>query len=235
MGFVSPVTDRQRRRSVSLWDEVRSFNPLALGEDCDLPMVGRGQSITQAALLPPVFWSLPTYLRRVLDFRTRCRAKLGAGFTLIELLLVLAIVGTLAAVAVPVLAQAFDKEKTARAIGDISALQTDLMAYELSEGAPPETLADMGWGGGDLLDPWGNPYQYQAFVTTVMQNDKREVEPRQGVTPRSDRFLKPLNSSFDLYSMGKDGETKPKLGAKVSVDDIIRANDGHYIGLASQY
>ncbi len=198
-------------------------------------MVGRGQSITQAALLPPVSWSLPTYLRRVLDFRTRCRAKLGAGFTLIELLLVLAIVGTLAAVAVPLLAQAVDQEKTARAIGDISELQTDLMAYELSEEAPPKTLADMGWGGSDLLDPWGNPYQYQAFVTTVMQNDKREVEPRQGVTPRSDRFLKPLNSSFDLYSMGKDGETKPKLGAKVSVDDLIRANEGHYIGLASHY
>ena len=47
-----------------------------------------------------------------------------------------------------------------------------------------------------------------------------------------DRFLVPINSDFDLYSMGKDGKSQMPLTAKDSRDDIIRANDGAYIGLA---
>jgi general secretion pathway protein G len=35
--------------------------------------------------------------------------------------------------------------------------------------------------------------------------------------------------------MGPDGETAIPLTAKKSQDDIIRANDGNYIGLASRY
>ena len=49
---------------------------------------------------------------------------------------------------------------------------------------------------------------------------------------RKDRFLVPINSDFDLYSMGKDRISQIPLTAKASRDDIIRANDGAYIGLA---
>jgi len=35
--------------------------------------------------------------------------------------------------------------------------------------------------------------------------------------------------------MGKDGASVPPLTAKASRDDIIRANDGRFIGLASDY
>ncbi|MEW6683930.1 MAG: hypothetical protein AB1451_13595 [Nitrospirota bacterium] len=52
---------------------------------------------------------------------------------------------------------------------------------------------------------------------------------------RKDQFLVPLNSTYDLYSMGPDGDSKPPLKAKMSQDDIIRANDGQYIGLAADY
>ncbi len=52
---------------------------------------------------------------------------------------------------------------------------------------------------------------------------------------RKDRFLVPLNSDYDLYSNGKDGDSKPPLNAKESHDDVVRANNGAYIGLASQY
>jgi general secretion pathway protein G len=51
---------------------------------------------------------------------------------------------------------------------------------------------------------------------------------------RRDRFLVPLNSTFDLYSTGPDGSTVPPLSGPGS-DDIIRANDGGYIGLASKF
>jgi general secretion pathway protein G len=52
---------------------------------------------------------------------------------------------------------------------------------------------------------------------------------------RNDRFIVPLNCDFDLYSKGKDGKSVPRLSDEVSIDDIIRANNGTYIGLACEY
>lgn len=47
--------------------------------------------------------------------------------------------------------------------------------------------------------------------------------------------MNPLNSDFDLYSMGPDGKTATPLTAKASYDDIIRAVDGKFLGLASDF
>ncbi len=52
---------------------------------------------------------------------------------------------------------------------------------------------------------------------------------------RKDRFLVPINTDFDLYSMGRDGKSTPPLTAAASRDDIIRANGGAYIGPAKGY
>jgi general secretion pathway protein G len=52
---------------------------------------------------------------------------------------------------------------------------------------------------------------------------------------RKDKNLHPLNSDFDLYSIGKDGESRQPLTAKWSRDDVVRANDGGFVGLASEY
>ena len=45
----------------------------------------------------------------------------------------------------------------------------------------------------------------------------------------------PLNSLYDLYSIGKDGKSVPPLTAKASWDDIIMANDGGFVGLAKDF
>ena len=52
---------------------------------------------------------------------------------------------------------------------------------------------------------------------------------------RKDKFLVPLNSDYDLYSMGPDGKSVPPLTAKASRDDILRANDGEFFGPAHLY
>jgi general secretion pathway protein G len=144
------------------------------------------------------------------------------GFTLIEILLVMAIVGTLSAIAVPKFHDAVDKAKVARAIEDISALQADVIGYAAGHDSLPVSLVQAGRGA--MTDPWGNLYRYVRF------------DPKGGVgQARKDRFLVPINSDFDLYSMGKDGQSAPGLTAKPSRDDIIRANDGSFIGLASNY
>lgn len=135
------------------------------------------------------------------------------------MLAVTLIVGALVAIAVPRIRDAQDRAKVARAIGDIRALQADLA----SKDSLPLTLDEVGRG--TLTDPWGNPYQYNMF-------DKTRGVP---LGARRDRFLVPINTEYDLYSMGEDGESRPPLGAKASQDDIIRANDGRFIGLAKLF
>ena len=52
---------------------------------------------------------------------------------------------------------------------------------------------------------------------------------------RKDKFLVPLNTDYDLYSRGQDGESAGPLTASESKDDVIRALDGRYVGLASDF
>ncbi|MGH7274409.1 MAG: prepilin-type cleavage/methylation domain-containing protein, partial [Nitrospiria bacterium] len=52
---------------------------------------------------------------------------------------------------------------------------------------------------------------------------------------RKDAKLVPINSDFDLYSMGSDGQSASALTAKQSWDDIVRASNGGYVGIASEY
>jgi general secretion pathway protein G len=156
--------------------------------------------------------------RRARGRRRPCRH--GQGFTLVEILVVLAFFGTLFAFAIPAYTRAVNNAKVARAIGDIRALEKDVAAYRNLHRKLPDTLGDINWPG--LQDPWHNPYEY--VVVT---------EGKGGL--RKDKFMNPLNSTYDLYSMGKDGQTKAPLSNKVSWDDIIRANDGGYVGLAAGY
>jgi general secretion pathway protein G len=144
------------------------------------------------------------------------------GFTLVELLLVMSIITTIAAMAVPSLMSAINEAKIARAVGDVSALETEIAEYDVLNGKLPDTLADIGRA--NLLDPWGNPYQYLNHSTKKGNGQSRK-----------DRFLVPLNSDYDLYSMGADGKSSSPITAKNSQDDIIRAADGGYIGLASEF
>ena len=56
-----------------------------------------------------------------------------------------------------------------------------------------------------------------------------------GKKPRQDRFLRPVNRDFDIFSRGPDGETSDNLTDPYSLDDIIRANDGGFVGIAADY
>jgi len=135
---------------------------------------------------------------------------------------VLAIIITIASIAVPSLVSALYQAKVARSVGDITAIETDISAYESASGKLPDSLSQI--GDDSYLDPWENPYQYLNHVS-VKGNGK----------VRKDRFLVPLNSDYDLYSMGADGQSAAPITASGSKDDIIRASNGAYVGLASQF
>jgi general secretion pathway protein G len=145
-----------------------------------------------------------------------------SGFTLIELMVVVAIISTLSAIAIPAYSRYVEKAKITKAIAEIKILSQEISAFAADGGPLPNTLNDIGRAG--LLDPWGNPYQYLNYATV------------HGNGPiRKDRSLHPLNSDYDLYSMGKDGKSQPPITAHNSQDDVIRASDGRFIGLASNY
>ena len=142
--------------------------------------------------------------------------------TLLELLLALAIIAVLIAIALPAYSDYRERVRVAQAVIDIGALQSTIGHYIDDNRAPPDDLAQIGKDG--MLDPWGRPYQYLNILAT---GGKGAV--------RKNRNLVPINSDYDLYSMGKDGASTGPLTAKQSRDDVIRANDGRFIGLARDY
>jgi general secretion pathway protein G len=154
--------------------------------------------------------------------RAQSTSRKSAGFTLIELLIVIAVGLTIAAFAVPAMQSAIYSAQTARAVGDIRTIGNALLTYQVVNAAPANTLYDVGYD--EQQDPWGNPYQYvnPAVVPAPIQT-------------RTDSFSVPINTVFDLYSMGKDKQSAPSLTAPVSQDDVIWAGDGVYLGLASNY
>jgi general secretion pathway protein G len=150
--------------------------------------------------------------------------KRAAGFTLLEVLIVVTIVGVLAAIAMPAMSDYLEKVRVSRAIVEIRTLEKEIYIFQSERDSLPDSLAGIDRAG--FLDPWGHPYQYLLIAGAA---------PMAIAKFRKDRFLVPLNSDYDLYSRGPDGESLPPLTAKKSRDDILRANDGGYVGLASQY
>ncbi len=145
-----------------------------------------------------------------------------AGFTLVEILIVLAIVVILAGLALGAYDRYRDKMRVAQAVTDIGAIATAIKMYEVDARDLPASLDDV--GAGKRLDPWGRPYQYFDLGSSKGNG-----------MARKDKKLAPLNSDFDLYSLGKDGQSKPPLVVPVSRDDVVRARDGKFIGLAQDF
>jgi general secretion pathway protein G len=168
------------------------------------------------------------------DFPTRTNLHIKSppdhrAFTLVELVVTVAIVATLAAIAVPVTKDYLYKAQVTRAIAEIRTMEKEIAAFMTAHGDDtyPNSLADIQRA--DLLDPWGKPYQYLNIAASLRNGHGHPTGARK------DRHLVPLNSDYDLYSVGRDGESKAPLQNPESYDDVIRANDGQYVGLASGY
>lgn len=144
-----------------------------------------------------------------------------AGFSLIEVMIVVALIGTLAAMAAPNYLAYRERAMVAVAIGDIRTMEKAIAVFEIDRGGLPAALAEIGMGG--RLDPWGTPYRYV------------RVEGSSTASLRKDRFLVPVNSDYDLYSLGRDRKSLAPFTAKASRDDIVRAGDGAFVGLAAEF
>lgn len=144
------------------------------------------------------------------------------GFTLIEVLIVIAIIGTLSAIAVPNYLRYKNNAMIAVAVTDIRMIEKQITLFVFNtNGQLPSSLSDLTTMG-IVKDPWGNPYRY------LNTNGGKAKGMRKNMSDN------PVNQDYDLYSMGKDGISKPSFKTPESRDDIVRAYEGRYVGLVSE-
>ena len=136
----------------------------------------------------------------------------------------LAIIGVLSAITLSQYLAYIERVKVARTVIELKDITARLDPIVFEDGKLPTTLAAIGFGG--RKDPWGRPYQYLRIKGGTLATKAKS---------RKDQFLVPLNSDYDLYSKGKDGLSLPAITNPVSLDDVIRGNDGGFLGLAAKY
>jgi general secretion pathway protein G len=149
------------------------------------------------------------------------RRRHGA-FTLVELLAAIAIIAVFASIGIPAYQDYMERTRMTQARADITLIDQGIARFEIANGgALPDTLDEIG---GAPLDPWGNPYRYLNLRNPANLSDARK-----------DHSLHPINTDYDLYSMGPDGRSVKPLTGGPSRDDIIRGRNGRFIGKATDF
>jgi general secretion pathway protein G len=156
------------------------------------------------------------------DETSRLAPAPSHGFTLVELAIVLMILAILLWVSIPAYRSYIERTRLVDAIRDVGEMSKEIHKYEMAKGVLPDSLAEAGYP--SKVDPWGFDYEYLNLRTSKGNGKARQ-----------DKGLKPLNSDFDLYSVGPDGITAPSLTSAASRDDVLRARDGNFIGTAQDF
>jgi len=137
------------------------------------------------------------------------------GFTLIELLIVVAIIGIIAAIAIPNLLNAIDKGKQKRTMADMRAIGTAVEVYAIEHTVYP--TAGTAAAIKALIDPiyikvmptedgWSKPYQVDAtsFRYTIYSQGKDGVGNAcaQGTTSNFNDEICFVNGQFQRFPQG---------------------------------
>ena len=145
-------------------------------------------------------------------------------YTLVEVAIAVIIVGLIFGMVRPAYMHYLDNARSESAADEIKEISDSIDKFYKDNGYYPDSLEEV--MSPVPLDPWGNPYQYLR-IDGGASKGKGKI--------RKDKNLVPINSDYDLYSAGPDGESVSPLTAKSSQDDIVRGRNGDFIGFASDY
>jgi len=142
------------------------------------------------------------------------------GFTLTETLIATAILAVGADAIVGGISGQLERMRVVRAKQEIRQIESAIEGYRSRHRELPASLTDL--GSAVPLDPWGHSYEYVNFDTS-------------GTVGQRNYDGLPINSEYDLYSLGPDGRTDADLWSETARDDIVRARDGSFVGLATDF
>lgn len=149
--------------------------------------------------------------------------KKHSGFTLIELLIVIAIIGILAAIAIPNLLNAVQRGKQKRTMSDMRALATAIEAYHVDNGAFPSAACS------GVFSTAGTALTNTSFTlltpTYIAQSPKQDGWGR---------FLfynvDAGRANYNIQSHGRDGSADTiSCGTTTDFNDDIMYSNGTFL------
>jgi len=146
--------------------------------------------------------------------------RFQTGFTFAETLIATALLAVGADAIVGGISGQLERTRIEQAKQEISRIESAVEAYRARHHELPGSLIEL--GSAVPLDPWGHAYEYVNF------------DARGTVGQRNYNGL-PVNSEYDLYSLGPDGRTDADLWSETARDDIVRARDGSFVGSAAEF
>ena len=141
--------------------------------------------------------------------------KRQKGFTLIELLIVVAIIGIIAAIAIPNLLNAINRGRQKRTMSDIRSIATAIEAYSVDFNFYPKVTATVVTG--------VETYVMPTFIKRLPTND--------GWNQALQLVMDGTGQSYTIFSVAKGGaaDGSPTGGPKTDfADDIIFSNGQFY-------
>ena len=142
------------------------------------------------------------------------------GFTLAETLIATALLAVGADAIVGGISGQLERTRIEGAKQELGQIESAIEGYRTRHHELPGSLADL--GSAVPLDPWGHSYVYVNFDAS-------------GTVGQRNYDGLPINSEYDLYSLGTDGRTEADLWSETARDDVVRARDGTFVGSAGDF